>query len=141
MTARDRKERHKYELLQLIDWFYNEIGLSKYDEDNHWLFSLHKIAGYVIKHVDLDKANAQYIRNNAKRSVSAPALAFVYVTFELALTNTPFYHLMRDVWRLILEMLPAQRKRRERKLEDLIREIGRLEAEVARYKLAMLHYI
>ena len=141
IRARDKEERHRYELLELIDWFYNKINLDKYDEDKYWLFNLHKTASIVLQHVNLSKANAQYINNSAKRSVSASALAFVYVTFELTLNNTTLYNLMRSVWNTILEVLPNQKKRRERKLKELISEIERLESKVVRYKLSLLQYL
>lgn len=141
IRARNREERHKYELLELIDWFYNKVGLDKYDEDRYWLFNLHKTASIVLQHVDLTKANAQYINNSVKRSVSASALAFVYVVFELTLNNTTLYNLMRKVWSTILEILPNQKRRRERKLNELIHEIERLESKVVRYKLSLLQYL
>ena len=54
----------------MIDFFYNRIGLAELDQERYWLFGLHKNALLVMKYVNLEKANAQHIQNESKRSAN-----------------------------------------------------------------------
>ena len=138
LAAGSREERHKWELLELVDYFYNKINLSAHDPERVWLAGLHKHALLVMQHINLGKANAQHLNSEGRKSASVEALAFIYVVFELTLSNTPFYHKLRELWLVILSFMPEQRRRRERKIRELITRIAELEAKVTKYKLALV---
>ena len=119
----DKRERHKEELLRLLEIVYDQLGLAGYDQSRQLLFGLNAFGNKILENLDLDKVYADY-KKDGRTSIHIDALAFLYVTYYIATYGTRYSILMPRIWEWILNILP--KRSREKKLQQIKSRIKEL---------------
>ena len=112
----NRRERHREELLRLLEIVYDQLGLAEYDQSRQLLFGLNAFGSKILENLDLDKVYADYKRDG-RASIHVDALAFLYVTYYVTTYGTRYSVLMPRIWEWILGILP--KRGREKRLQQI----------------------